>query len=81
MNLEQKLTIIYTFLGIAAGFLSAILSSMLYSIISAAAIYLVSFIFLVRFLRHKKTIWLISNSLVAFALIWLVTWILVFNLL
>jgi membrane associated rhomboid family serine protease len=80
MNLDQKLAIIYTTLGILAGFISTLFSSLQFALIIPVVIYLISFIFLVRFCKHKKISWLIFNTIFVFFLIWLMVWIFTCNL-
>lgn len=79
MNLEQKLVIVYSFIGIASGFISNFFT-LLYAVSIPLVVYAVSFVFLVRFCKHKKILWLISNSFITFVLVWLVAWIFIYNL-
>jgi len=79
MKLEQKIAIIYSFIGIASGFLSNFLNSLLYAVILPLAVYSISFIILVR-LSKRKILWLLSNSFITFLLVWLVVWIFLYNL-
>jgi len=80
MILEQKLAFIYTALGIIAGFISTLFNSLQFALIVPTVIYLISFVFLVRFCKHKKISWLIFNSIFVFFLIWLMVWIFTCNL-
>lgn len=78
MKLEQKIAIIYTLVGIAAGFISNFFSKFGYI---SLVLYLISLPILVRFgERKKKFLWLFYNSFATFILIWLLVWIILFNL-
>lgn len=79
MNLEQKLTIVYSIIGIASGFVSNFFT-LLYAVSIPLVAYSISFVFLVRLIKHKKILWLLSNSFITFVLVWLVAWIFIYNL-
>ena len=80
MNSEKTLSLIYLILGLGMGMLSFNLRNNLYSAAIGIALYGVSFMVLRRFVGKDKTIqWYIGNTLVTFALIWLITWIFVYN--
>lgn len=80
MNGERKLTLTYFILGITMGLLSTRLDAVL-SFGIGAVLYIVSF-FLVKKIvsENKKFLWYVMNTLVTFALVWLVTWVFLFNL-
>ena len=80
MNIERTLTLIYLVLGISIGILSVYLTTMI-SLVAGAALYIVSF-FIIRIFadKKKKFSWYILNTLLTFILVWMVTWIFVFNL-
>lgn len=80
MNLEQILAFIYTFLGAVTGYVSSIFNSLQFAVLTPIVIYIISFVFLLRFCKNKKLPWIISNSLIVFILIWLMVWILSCNL-
>ena len=80
MNLEQKLALIYTFLGAVTGYVSSIFNSLQFAVLTPIIIYIISFVFLLRFCKQKKLSWLIPNTLIVFILIWLMVWILSCNL-
>ena len=80
MNTERKLALVYLILGLSMGFLSNYLKNNLYSFAIGIAVYGVSFFILRRFVgRDKTTQWYLGNTLVTFALIWLVAWIFAYN--
>ena len=80
MNGERKLALIYFVLGIGMGILSTYLSVMLSAGIGVA-LYLVSFFLVKMYLgEQKKFLWYVLNTLLTFVLVWLVTWIFLFNL-
>lgn len=80
MSAERKLTLIYFVLGVGMGILSAYLDVML-SIGIGAGLYAVSFFVAKRFAGdNKKLSWYVLNTLLTFVLVWLVTWIFLFNL-
>lgn len=80
MNAERKLTLIYFVLGIGTGVLSTYLSAML-SVGIGIALYASSFFIVKRLVSEKKKFsWYILNTLLTFILVWLVTWIFLFNL-
>lgn len=80
MNAERMLTLIYFALGIAMGILSNYLSTML-SVGIGAVLYIVSFFVVKQFVGgEKKFSWYVLNTLLTFVLVWLVTWIFLFNL-
>jgi len=75
MNLDQKIAIIYSLLGIAAGFVSNFLIGWV-----PIFFYLASLPLLLRLERKKKFISLFFNSFVTFLLIWILVWVMLFNL-
>jgi len=75
MNLDKKIAIIYSLLGIAAGFVSNFLIGWI-----PFVIYLASLPFLRRLDRKKKFLWLFYTSFVTFILVWILVWIMLFNL-
>lgn len=79
MKLMRILTLIYTGLGIVAGFISNIFEDRLIAVLSALLIYMISYVILVLSARSKKRSWLMVNSLITFILVWLVVWIFLFN--
>lgn len=80
MSAERMLTMIYFVLGIAMGILSNRLDVML-SVVIGVILYVGSF-FAVKFFvsEKKKFSWYVLNTLLTFILVWLVTWIFIFNL-
>jgi len=80
MKTDQKVGMISTALGAAAGVASAYSSSALISVIVAVAGF-VATVFLARHLDSQKKIkWILSNGMPSFFLVWIFAWILTFNL-
>lgn len=80
MGAERSLTLIYLVLGIVTGVLSNYWN-MTISIAVGIVLYLASF-FIIRQIatERKKFSWYVLNTLLTFVLVWLVTWIFLFNL-
>lgn len=80
MGAERSLTLIYLVLGIVTGVLSNYWN-MTISIAVGIVLYLASF-FIIRQIatERKKSSWYVLNTLLTFVLVWLVTWIFLFNL-
>lgn len=80
MNAERKLTLIYFILGIGMGGLSVYLNAMI-SLGIGVVLYIISFFIVKVYLReNKKFAWYVLNTLMTFILVWLVTWVFLFNL-
>lgn len=80
MNAERMLTLMYFVLGLAMGILSNYLDTLL-SLGIGIFLYVVSFFAAKTFIGEgKKLSWYILNTLVTFVLVWLITWIFLFNL-
>ena len=80
MSAERKLTLIYFVLGIAMGVLSTYLAAML-SVGIGAVLYVISFFIAKKITgENKKFSWYLLNTLLTFVLVWMVTWIFLFNL-
>ncbi|MEK6909600.1 MAG: hypothetical protein AABW61_00825 [Candidatus Aenigmatarchaeota archaeon] len=80
MNAERKLALIYFVLGIAMGILSPYLNVML-SVGIGVVLYVISFFIAKKFTgENKKFSWYVLNTLLTFVLVWMVTWIFLFNL-
>ncbi len=75
MNLDQKIAIIYSLLGVTAGFISNFFIGWVPLIL-----YLISIPLLIKLERKKKFLWLFYNSFFTFVLVWFIVWILLFNL-
>lgn len=80
MKIEKAITIIYSFLGLFAGFLSNYIGVVMVALLVPSLLYSISLFFLVRRIRSKRIKWLISNSLITFLLVWFVVWIFLNNL-
>ena len=80
MNAERKLALIYFVLGIAMGILSPYLNVMP-SVGIGVVLYVISFFIAKKFTgENKKFSWYVLNTLLTFVLVWMVTWIFLFNL-
>ncbi len=79
MKLEQILTLAYSGLGLISGFISNYLKSITLGLGVPIAIYIISYIILMKLVSYKKKSWLTANSLITFILVWLVVWIFLFN--
>ena len=84
MKTEKLLAFFYTVLGICAGIVSNFFTKIGYGLeinfIFPLIVYLISLFFLKRFVKQKKKGWLFSNTFITFILVWLVIWILLYNL-
>ena len=80
MTAERTLTVIYFILGIGMGILSNYADTML-SVGIGVAVYIASFFITKQMVGEKKKLsWYVLNTLLTFVLVWLVTWIFLFNL-
>jgi hypothetical protein len=80
MNLDQKLTIIYTAIGIVCGALSNLFNNLIFALVIPLIVYAISFVFFARLIKNKKPLWILSNTIFIFILVWVVTWIFLFNI-
>lgn len=80
MNTERKLTLIYFVLGIVMGLMSTYFDTLI-SVIIGAGVYAISFFASSLFIGEKKKFsWYMLNTLLTYVLVWLVTWIFLFNM-
>ena len=79
MKTEQKIGIASTAIGAAAGAVSAFLGSEMLAIGAGAAGYAATFFLSKTFDDSKKIKWVLTNSMPSFLLVWLMSWIIVFN--
>ena len=81
MKVEQKIVMIYTFLGFVSGFLTNYTIGLGLTIAFSIPfiIYFISLPFLTYLVKKRKII-LFYNSFVTFILVWLTIWILLYNL-
>ncbi|MEM5802094.1 MAG: hypothetical protein QXQ18_01775 [Candidatus Aenigmatarchaeota archaeon] len=80
MNIEKIVTIIFSSLGFFSGFLSYYFTDFTFSISLPLLIYFIVQFIVTRIYKHKKVRNVIYTGFMAFVLIWLVTWIFLFNL-
>lgn len=79
MDTDRKLTLIYFVLGIAAA-LASLYVNTLVGIAVAVASYAIFSIVIRKFIEVKKLSLFITTTAVTFFLVWLVAWILIYNL-
>ena len=84
MKIDQIIVAVYVLLGIALGMVSNYFNksfgSLLLAFAAPIAVYLAAVFPLLKAVKQKKKKWLIQNSLLAFFLIWIVSWIVLHNL-
>ena len=84
MKIDQVFALGYLALGVFLGVLSNYLLSsngnLTFALVIPLFVYLVSLFPLLKFIKSKKRRWIITNSFITFVLIWLVVWILLYNL-
>lgn len=76
----RKLVSLFSVLGIIAGILSNYFSDLILSILIPLVILFISITTLIKIQKPKKKKALIYNSFITFVLIWLMVWILLYNL-
>lgn len=79
MKVEQLMTLMYSFLGIVCGFVSQYFKTLMFSLTIPVLAYVASVIIMSKFVKSRRMKWLISNSFVTFVLIWLLTWVFLYN--
>jgi hypothetical protein len=87
MTVEQIVVLIYTALGVGGGLISNFFTSaaspyktLVAALLVPLAVYFTSLALLLRTVQQKKKRWLVYNSFMTFALVWLVVWIFLFNI-
>lgn len=81
MNAERKLTLIYFILGILMGIVPKFVNNSMLIIAVGVGLFTISFFVVRQFIKeNKKLTWYLLNTAVTFVLVWLVTWIFVFNM-
>jgi Mn2+/Fe2+ NRAMP family transporter len=84
MRIEQFIVLGYLFLGVSIGFVSNYFtknnSALTFALTFPLFLYFVSLFPLLKFVRQKKKTWLFYNTFITFILVWLVVWILLYNL-
>lgn len=80
MKLDQTITLIYTVVGVLSGFISSYFHNLLLAVVIPLIIYVISLVPLLNSVKQKKKFWLFYNSFITFALVWMMVWILIFNL-
>ncbi|MCD6403398.1 MAG: hypothetical protein J7K98_03650 [Candidatus Aenigmarchaeota archaeon] len=82
MKKQTKIVLLYILLGVVAAVLSLDFGKMYIKIaISVFGMYIISVLPLFLWLRKTETVvWILKNTLVTYILVWLTTWILLYNL-
>lgn len=81
MDLDQRVTIVFTVMGIFAGVISYYLSSpTILAIVSPLPLYVVTVSIITKLVKDKKIKQMVYNSAVTFVLVWLLVWIFLYNL-
>lgn len=82
MRIEQKIVAVYSVVGGVCGFLSNHLTqiNLTYALLVPIGGYFVTLLPLIRIVKERRLRMLISNSLVTFLLVWMMTWVFLYNL-
>jgi len=80
MKIERLVIILFTIAGVVGGIASDLLADLILSAAIPLVVYVALLTVMLKFFEKKKRKWLIYNSLTTFILIWLVVWILLYNL-
>jgi hypothetical protein len=79
MKMQRIVIIVFTVLGILAGFISSRLD-VIFAVAASLVLGLVPILPMMKFFPGKKErTWLMQNSIITFVLVWLVVWILLFS--
>lgn len=76
---EQKMGMIFLVFSIAMGFLSNQIGGGTFAFLIPIALYVGMIFGLKRVFIGKKGKWLVTNSILTFLLIWLLSWIFILN--
>ena len=86
LRIEQKIVLVYFALGAAVALVSDVFSSIsplsnpFAALLFPLVVYVVALYILIKNVKHKKMKSLVTNSLLSYFLIWLVIWVLLYNL-
>jgi len=80
VNVEKTLTILFVGLGILSGFLSKLFGDLTLSISLPLLIYFIFQVLSFKFIKSRKSRSIFYTGFMAFVLIWLVTWIILYNI-
>lgn len=80
MKPEQKSAIIFTIFGAAMGAFSTYIGILVLSFAVPIAGYIAMLFLMSRIETSKKMKWIVTNSIMSFLLVWLVSWIFIFNI-
>ena len=82
LKMEQKLVLGYTAIGVALGFVSDWLFrvDLAMALLVPTAIYFASLVPIMNLVKETKFRFLISNTLITFFLVWIMTWVFLYNL-
>jgi len=77
---EQKLTLAFALVGAVSGRISEMLGTVSYALVAPVVVYGISLAVASRIVKNKRMKQLVSETLMIFALFWLMVWVLFFNL-
>ncbi len=80
MKIERLVIILFAALGSVGGIASNLFADLIFSVVVPLVGYVGMLLATLRYGWRKKKKWLIQNSLITFILMWLVVWILLYNL-
>lgn len=80
MKPEQKFAIIFTVFGAAMGAFSTYIGILALSFAVPIVGYIAMLFLMRRIETSKKMKWIVTNSIMSFLLVWLVSWIFIFNI-
>lgn len=79
MKVEQNIGIIFAIVGIAMGLFSNFIGIIFLAFIIPIAAYVGSIFASSKMFKEKKIKWIVMHSIGTFVLVWMITWIFVFN--
>lgn len=82
MKIEQKLSIIFSGMGLVTALISNFITnfSVIVALVIPLIVYVATFNFVLRHPHDKKKRVLFVNSFFSFFLVWLIVWIILYNL-
>lgn len=80
MKPEQKMGMIFSAFGLAMGVLSAQIGPGFLSYVAPVAAYAAMLFLAGRLFKEKKAKWLLTHSIMSFLLVWVVSWVIFFNI-
>ncbi len=80
MKPEQKSGIIFSVFGVAMGAFSSFVGILVLAFVIPIVGYVAMLFVMSKIESTKKMKWVVMNSIVSFLLVWLVSWIFIFNI-